>query len=388
MNWNELYYQDAYLTEFDSEVISCQSRDDGYAIVLKETAFYPEGGGQPGDQGTLNEVHVLDTHQTQDVVIHYTDAPIEPGTRVHGRLNWQRRFDLMQQHSGEHIFSGLVHKTKGYENIGFHLGEDTVTLDFSGVLNEADLLNVETLANEIIWKNVPVQITYPDQKELSTLEFRSKKELEGSVRIVSFPGADVCACCGTHVSHSGEVGLIKVLSFQNRKGGTRVEIVCGNRALKYVQAVFRENTAISHLLSANILETSQAVTRLNQDYGSLLHEIHETTRRLLEEKKAELSDHQPLAVLTASHIDPKDLRVLCNDIVEEKHAGVAAVFSLHEDGWKYVMISKTMDLRPLCKALNARFNGRGGGPGDMVQGALTSGSEEELRQFLQDSLES
>ena len=380
---NELYYQDAYLCEFDARVLSCTPIKDGYAVTLDQTAFYPEGGGQPGDHGTLNDVGVFDTHTKDGTILHYTREPLEPRSAVHGRIDWERRFDLMQQHSGEHIFSGLIHRQFGYENIGFHLGKDTVTLDFSGPLTEEDLLKTELLANEHIWRNAETIITYPTEEELASLEFRYKKELHGTVRIVTFPDADVCACCGTHVRRAGEIGLIKVLSWQNRKNGTRVDIVCGRRALNYVRDIYAENMKISHLLSANVKETASAVERTLHELGVLRGERHRAALTALEAEKAALHEGQTLAVLFTDGIDTRDLRTFCNQIIEEKEIGTCAAFSRREDGYQYVILSRSADLRPVGKALNHAFNGRGGGPAEMIQGAL-SGNEADIRAFLEE----
>ena len=380
---NELYYQDAYLREFEAEVVSCTPMKNGWAVTLNRTAFYPEGGGQPGDHGTIGGIEVFDTHTRDGAVVHCLREPIEPGTPVHGVIDWERRFDLMQQHSGEHIFSGLIHKCFGYENIGFHLGEDTVTLDFSGPLTEADLLKIELMANEHIWGNSETQISYPSEEELESLEFRSKKELHGTVRIVTFPGADVCACCGTHVRFAGEIGLIKVLFWQNRKSGTRVDIVCGRRALNYVRDIYAENMKISHLLSANVKETSSAVERTLHELGVLRGERHRAALTALEAEKSALHDGMPLAILFTDGIDTRDLRTFCNQIIEEKKIGTCAAFSRKEEGYQYVILSRSADLRPIGTALNTAFSGRGGGQAEMIQGAL-SGAESDIRTFLEE----
>ena len=379
---NELFYQDAYRTVFDSEVISCTKGKHGYEIVLKETAFYPEGGGQPGDQGTLNEVPVKDTRRKNGTIVHITDLPLEAGTAVHGTIDWNRRFDLMQQHSGEHIFSGIVHQLFGYENIGFHLGEETITLDFSGPLTWEDLRTVETKANEILYRNEPIEISYPSPEELAQLEYRSKKELEGLVRIVTVPGADVCACCGTHVHRTGEIGLIKVLSTASRKNGTRTEIVCGRRALRYVQTVTDQNLAISHLLSAPVSETSVAVERLRAEMLDSTYRLRGIILHQLEENLKDIEDHTPVYVLFTEGIDTQELRKYANQVIEEKHAGIAAMFTAGKEGMQYVILSSETDLKPLSRLLNERFSGRGGGSSQMIQGSL-HGEPEEIRTVLQ-----
>lgn len=228
--FKELYDLNPYTEEFDAQVVSCNLNNDVYEIVLDRTAFYPEGGGQPADRGTLGTVNVLDVQEKAETIIHYCDAPLAEGTQVHGAIDWNRRFDLMQNHSGEHIVSGLIHQLYGYENVGFHMG-DVIQIDFNGPLNEEQLKDIETRANRIVMNNEEIIALFPDEEELKTLEFRSKKELKGVVRIIEIPGADVCACCGTHVKRTGEIGLIKLLGWQKHKKGVRVEMLSGMRAL-------------------------------------------------------------------------------------------------------------------------------------------------------------
>ena len=219
MEMNELFYQDAYLKEFDAKVIRCTACKNGFDVVLEDTAFYPEGGGQPFDTGTLDGIEVFNVQRDQhDVIHHYVKEALDEGKVVHGVIDWNRRFDFMQNHSGEHIISGLIHKHFGYENVGFHMGE-VIQIDISGPLNWEQLMMIEREANDIIYQNIPVQITYPNNDELENIPYRSKKELQGKVRIVTIENADICACCGTHVRNTGEIGLIKILSFMKHKDG-------------------------------------------------------------------------------------------------------------------------------------------------------------------------
>ncbi|MBQ1322393.1 MAG: alanyl-tRNA editing protein, partial [Erysipelotrichaceae bacterium] len=261
----ELYYDDAYLSEFQATVLSCEEDKKGYALTLDATAFYPEGGGQPYDTGTLNEAKVLEVHRRDDRIIHTVDTYLKPGTIVNGKVDFERRFDLMQQHSGEHVFSGLVHKHFGYDNIGFHLGEKEVVLDFSGPLDHKDLSMIEAECNRMIQKNIPVEVTYPNDEELSNLDYRSKKELSGRIRIVSIRDCDVCACCGTHVRKIGEVGYCKVLSLTTKKGNARVSVLFGKRATDYMARIYDEVTAISALISKNPLEILEGVRHLQDE---------------------------------------------------------------------------------------------------------------------------
>lgn len=379
---NELYYQDAYRTSFDSIVTACTETKNGYEVQLKETVFYPEGGGQPGDHGFLNQVTVIDTRRRNGVIVHLCSEPLSIGEAVHGKIDWKRRFDLMQQHSGEHIFSGIVHAMFGYDNIGFHLGDETITLDFSGPLTWQDLKTVETRANELIWRNEPVEVLYPSREELEAMEFRSKKELEGMVRIISIKDGDVCACCGTHVHHTGEIGLIKVLSIANRKDGTRCEIVCGSRALSYVQTVTDQNLAISHRLSAKVFETAAAVERLQKEMLETSYRLRGIILHQLEEKLSDIQEGTPLYTVYTEGIDTQELRKYLNRVMEEKQACIAAGFTVNAKGYQYVILSSHTDLKPLSKALNEAFHGQGGGKPVMIQGSLAA-TEAELESYLQ-----
>ena len=223
----KLYEQDPFLTRFSATVEACSQGKKGYDVLLDQTAFYPEGGGQPYDLGTLGGVNVIEVHEREGRVVHTCDRPLEVGSRVEGEIDWQRRFDLMQHHSGEHIVSGIAHRKWGAENVGFHMGSDVITIDLSVVIDEDQLRELEREANAYIWEDHPISITYPSSGELAQLEYRSKKPIDGQVRIVSFPGADTCACCGTHVRTSGQVGMVKLLSVQKFREGVRIELVCG-----------------------------------------------------------------------------------------------------------------------------------------------------------------
>ena len=232
METEKLYYEDPYCTAFTGRVLSCEKSKAGWSVVLDRTAFYPEGGGQPADRGTLGGVRVTDVQEQDGVILHTCDGPVEPGADAEGSVDWARRFDHMQQHSGEHILSGLLCALYDCSNVGFHLGADTVTIDYDRVLTEEQVLEAERRANAVIWRDTPAEITFPSHEELERLHYRSKKELTGQVRIVAFPGADCCACCGTHVRSAGQVGLVKLLTCQKFRDGVRIEMAAGGRALR------------------------------------------------------------------------------------------------------------------------------------------------------------
>ena len=325
----KLYEADPYLTRFDARVLSCAQGKKGWEVTLDRTAFYPEGGGQPYDQGTLGGVSVLEVHQREGQVVHICAAPLEAGRPVEGVIDWDRRFDLMQHHSGEHIVSGLAHSRYGCENVGFHMGADVITIDFDVELTWTQAEELEAAANRYIWEDHPVQITYPTREELEHLQYRSKKAIEGQVRIVSFPGADTCACCGTHVSSSGQVGLVKLLSCQKFRSGVRIELLCGSRALTHLSKAWEQNHRVSQLTSAKLMETAAAVERLleeNQALKSRLHTLEDARFAALAQQYRDAGD----VLLFEEGLSPDALRRLTG-AVQEAAGGRCACFS-GEDG--------------------------------------------------------
>lgn len=261
----KLYYKDVYQRKFHAKVVQCRPGKKGYEVALDQTAFYPEGGGQPYDTGTLGKAKVLEVHSKDGEVWHDTDCPLEVGSQVEGNIDWDRRFDLMQQHSGEHLVSGLIHEKYGYDNVGFHMGTDRITIDFNGIVPEEDLPKLEEKINEVIWENIQTRVLYPTEEELKQLCYRSKKELSGWVRLVEFPGTDLCACCGLHVTYTGEIGMVKLLSVQKFREGVRMEMISGKRVLDYLNEISEQNHQISVQLSAKPGETAAAVRRLAEE---------------------------------------------------------------------------------------------------------------------------
>ena len=376
----KLYYEDVYIKEFIARVLECRECKKGYEIVLDQTAFYPEGGGQPCDLGTLDTVEVLDVQEKAGEIIHYTKEAIEPGKEVTGRIDWDRRFDLMQQHSGEHIVSGLVHAAYGYNNVGFHMGSDVITVDLSGMLNEAQLAEIEAETNRKIWENSPVEIIYPEREELDKLDYRSKKELTGQVRLVRFPGSDLCACCGTHVTHTGEIGAVKLLTVENFHEGIRLTMICGKRVMDYLNMVNDQNRQISVQLSAKIGETAAAVARLQDENfrlkGQLSHMFNELCTT-----EAQKWEGAGSVLLFYDGLEADQVRRM-TDAVMQKCSGCCAVFSSNGDGsYKYAIGELNGDLRQFIKEMNTALNGRGGGKPFFVQGSVKA-AEEEIRQFF------
>ena len=376
----KLFYQDSHRSTFTAIVQEVRPSGNGYEIILDRTAFFPEGGGQSSDTGSLGGVSVSDVQEIDGKIIHYTDGPLVEGTEVEGCIDWTERFSKMQQHTGEHIVSGLIHKIYGYHNVGFHLGTDSVTLDFNGVVPKEKLHEIEQLANEAVAKNLPMQVLYPTDEELSKISYRSKIEIEGQVRIVVIDGYDVCACCAPHVKQTGEIGLIKLVGMQNYKGGVRISMLCGFRALEDYYQKEKNNREIAVMLSAKEYETAVEVERLQEELAMKKAKIAELERKFLEQK-VETLDVSGEIVCLFEETDPVMTRELVN-LLLKKGAKMAAVFSGNErEGYRYVLGSRSLDVRKNGKLLNEAFHGRGGGKPEMVQGTV-QGKREEIEAFL------
>ena len=380
MQTRKLYYEDCHLREFDAVVTNCEKTEKGYLVTLDATAFYPEGGGQACDLGTLENVNVLDVREKGEEVIHLCDGPLELGRQVHGVLDWQRRFDQMQQHSGEHILSGLIHQKFGYHNVGFHVGKEAREVDFDGPISWEELLELESLANQAIWQDLPVLWEYPAPEELSKIAYRSKKALDWPVRIVTVPGCDVCACCGVHVKHTGEVGLIKVLSCVKFHDGVRIEMLCGKRALNYMQAVYEQNRQVSQLFSAKRLETAGAAKQISDQLAQEKFRAAGLEKRLfrgIAESYVNCAD----VVHFEEGLTCATVRELA-DAIAQVCGGTAAVFSGDDEaGYNVCLISKNGDVRDLGKAMTGALNGRGGGKPGSFQGSLKA-TREQIEGFL------
>ena len=377
----KLYYEDVYKKEFTAKVLECRESKKGYEIILNQTAFYPEGGGQPSDTGILGGINVKEVHEKDGELIHYTDGPLEVGMDVIGKINWGRRFDLMQQHSGEHIVSGLVHEAFGYDNVGFHMGSDVITIDFNGMLDEEQMAEIEAKVNQIIWENQEVDIFYPTEEELKNLDYRSKKELSGWVRIVRFPGADTCACCGTHVTRTGEIGMVKLLSVVKFREGVRMEMLSGKRVLDYLNMVNEQNRQISVKLSAKMDKTASAVARLQDENFALKGRVHALEEEFIVGEAAKWKEKENV-LLFQEGMEAGSVQKL-TDAILQVCKGRCAVFSRNADGsYKYAMGEKDGDLRQFTKEMNAVLNGRGGGKPFFVQGSVQA-SEKEIRAFFE-----
>ena len=366
----KLYYIDTYKKTFIAKVLECYKVGKKYSVVLNRTSFYPEGGGQPSDIGVLNTVNVLDVQEKNGTIIHTTDKPLTVGSNVTGGINWVRRFSLMQQHTGEHIVSGIVHRLFKLDNVGFHMGDTAITVDFNGELSKGNLKVVEMLANQAVYKNIKLKIWYPTSEQLKQLNYRSKKELEGEVRIVTIPGYDTCACCGTHVNKTGEIGIIKILSSQRYKGGTRITMLCGDSAASDYYDRVEISSEISSLLSAKPNEIASAVEHLLEENKLLKQQNYSMKNLILESKAENIIEGTKNVCVFEEDLEPNDLRRYCL-MLSERCSGFAAVFSGNDEiGYKYAIASANVDVRDYSKDINSKFNGRGGGTQKLVQGSV------------------
>ena len=378
----KLFYQDAYLTEFTATVVSCaETAKHGFEVVLDRTAFYPEGGGQPGDTGTLGGVRVTDTHEKDGKVVHYCAGPLDINAEVRGEIDWDRRFDLMRQHSGEHIVSGIICARYGCDNVGFHLGAETVVIDFNRPIPPEELTEIELAANEVIWADRPILVTHPSPEELKTLPYRSKKELSGDVRIVECPGADCCACCGTHVRSAGELGLIKLIGLKPFREGVRIELLAGERAYDYVCMTAEQNHRVSVLTSAKPGETAAAVERLKAELAAEKYRAVGLENQLFARIAAEHAGKGG-TLLFEDALSPDALRRLCEAVTATCGGRCAAFSGADGEGYKYAIGSSDGDLRAFAKDMNAALNGRGGGKQpNFAQGSVRA-SRAEIEDYF------
>lgn len=376
---------------FTACVTDCIPEGEKYRVILDRTAFFPEGGGQYADTGWLEiqnspeKIRVMDVQESGETIWHITDTQVLAGNIVSGKIDWTARFMKMQQHTGEHIVSGLVHKRFGYDNVGFHLGSEDCTMDFNGEITKEELCEIEYKANEAVVKNLDVQVSYPTKEELLSLDYRSKIEIEGQVRIVTVPGYDVCACCAPHVAKTGEIGMIKLTNVQRYKGGVRVTMLCGFRAL---EDYGKKAASVRHICAALCVkedETAEAVDHLKEEYGQLKLRLVQQQKEMLRYKARETDGQGDVVCLFEHELEGEAPRLLMNLVLERGHA-LCAVFCGNVDaGYRYVIGSKSLDMQRLSKEMNTVFSGRGGGKPEMAQGAL-EGNEEEIKTWLQEKV--
>ena len=370
MNTIKLYDADSYCKEFTATVLECEKMDENYKIELDRTAFFPESGGQYSDTGTLGEAKVLDVQIEDGIIYHYCDKPLNIGDTVNGIINFAERYDKMQQHSGEHIISGIVHKLYGYNNTGFHLSDNIVTLDFDGMLNRDQLNEIEILANEAVQKNVCITAEYPSIENLKNTEYRSKLDLTENVRLVTIDGYDVCACCAPHVKSTGEIGIIKLLEAEKHKSGIRITIKCGMRAVLDYQNKHSSHAEISTKLKSPVEENAGAVNNLFTENERLKYEITGLKRKLCEIKLAEVEQFPQNVVMLCEDADMPTLRYIADKGAEK--CNVFAALCESDGGYNLVCCSKKIDLKQILPYLKQNLGLVGGGSSNMLQGKINA----------------
>lgn len=370
------YDREPYGTEFRANVISVEQTEHGFAVILDQTLFFPEEGGQSPDTGVINGCKVKDVQIKKGVITHFLENwdGTKPGESVSGRINWKERFSNMQNHSGEHILSGIIHKMFGYDNVGFHLSPQTVTMDMNGAISPEQLVIIEDTANQAVYDNVNVTAEYRNQEEIKDLKYRSKIEIEGPVRIVTIPGYDICACCAPHVRSTGEIGLIKILRAENYKGGTRLTIACGSRALQEVRTRQNQMMEISQYLSSKPECVMDEIKRLQDDIVSLKSTINELkTEQIVQKAKEIPTGNQNLCIFEES-MDAGVQKTFVNLVLEKCDETCAVFIGDDTTGYRYIIGSKK-DARVVNQALKDKFQAKGGGRPDMVQGSLSASKE-------------
>lgn len=385
MKTQRLYETDAYCREFTARVLSCTPAEGGYAVVLDKTAFFPEGGGQAADTGALDSVAVTDVQLQGDTVIHMAADPLPVGETVTGRIDWEQRFARMQKHTGEHIVSGLIWRRYGLHNVGFHLGSEDVTLDLDGELTRQQLDELETLANRVVWENRPVRAWFPTPEELTALEYRSKKAVEGSLRIVEIEGVDRCACCAPHVARTGEIGAIRLLEFLRYKGGVRIHMQCGLDALLEGRLHFHEVTAAAARLSVKPTELTAAVERLLAQRDELSRQLRQERSRAAAAYARTAPPEEVSPLFLSGEPDNAAMRQVL-ELLLARGVRPAGVF-VGEDplGYRFAAMGGD-DLPGLARRMKAQLGSRGGGSAEIIQGQVTAPAA-EIRAFWRQETE-
>ena len=349
-----LYYADSHRQDFTARVVSC--RPDGL-IADAESA--------------VHGVPVTDTRATEGEILHFVAAPLAEGAVVTGALDWDRRFALMQNHSGEHIVSGTANRLFGCDNVGFHMSGGEVTIDLNAEMTPKQLDRLEEEANRVVFENRAVRTYFPKPEVLEKIRYRSKKEMTGNVRLVEIENCDLCACCAPHVNRTGEIGMIRIINAMRHRGGMRLTAVCGVNAFEDYRRMCRAAEEISAMLSVPRTETARGVSRQSEELERAKSETAALRRRLLEMKIAGMTP------------DGGDLVIFEQGLADagaDRCAGVCAAFS-GGGGFQYAVASRHVDLKPRAKAFNELIEGRGGGSSSMIQGSCRA-SEDTIREAV------
>ena len=375
----KLYYKNAYIKDFSACVLSVTEANDGYDVVLDKTAFFPEEGGQSSDTGKIGDANVSYVYECDGIVHHITDRFLEVGS-YECQVDFEERFEKMQCHTAEHILCGIIHRLFGLDNVGFHLGADEVTFDVNGVLTREDLDKVEELANNSVFSNLSVNTYFPTAEELSSIEYRAKLDITEGVRLVEIEGVDTCACCAPHVSKTGEIGLIKILDFMKHRGGTRIWMVAGKRALTDYRARYDNIKRISAMLCTPQLETADTLEGYIKESESAKLSLKQARLKIAELEAQKVQKTDGNAVFLLEDFTIPELIAFSN-IANEKISGILVALSGQDEDFKYVISSTSVDLRLLSKEINSALLGRGGGRPEMIQGSFGA-SLTQIREYF------
>lgn len=375
----KLYDENSYIHSFSAVVEKCIMKENGYLILLDKTAFFPTAGGQECDGGTLDGQEVLSVFAEGDEVYHLVKEPIETGKTVSGEIDFAERFRKMQHHSAEHIVSGIAFSRFGLNNVGFHLDNDGVTIDYDAEMSEEQFSELEMLSNAAVWQNLKITASYPET--LEGINYRSKTDILGRIRIVTIDGVDVCACCAPHVRSTGEIGVIKLTEMTRHRGGVRIKMICAGDAVRDYADKQKSVYGISTMLSAPQKEVYEAVLRLKTELEEVRKDRAETVKRLVKAEAKNIPETNGNFYIFTDIPDKNALRMLAND-GKTRIGGMFAVFSGSDEiGYSYIITAES-GVSEFVKTLNAELSGRGGGKDNMAEGQISK-TKTEIEKVLE-----
>ena len=386
---NRLYYTDSYVRDFDATVLAVVDHGDRRAAILDCTAFYPTSGGQPFDTGTLGDARVVDVVDREDgAVLHVIEGSIEAGS-VHGCIDWERRFDHMQQHTGQHVLSAAFERRCQARTESFHLGAVSSTIDLAREVAPAEIAAAELEANRIVWEDRPVVIRFADEDEAARLPLRKEPKREGTLRIIEIEGVDLSACGGTHVSRTGAIGHIAVASFERFRGGSRIEFRCGVRALHGYRSLRDSMSAAARLLSTGTDDVPAAIERLQAESKLSRARIKDLQEQLAHHLAAALAargSHIDDVVHVVQRVDGWDmagLKIIAAAIAE-RASHVAVLVGSGTPGSIVAARASNVavDAAAIVKAVTAKFGGKGGGRPELAQGGGLNAAPDDVVRFV------
>ena len=361
---NSLYYKDGYLKEFEAVVKECIEEDKKIKIILDNTAFYPEGGGQPSDTGFIDDVRVLKVEEKENEIYHIVDKKINVGKKVFCKINFEERFQNMQNHTAEHIVSGIICKKYNTSNVGFHIGKDFVTLDFKITLSEKQLREIESMANNAIYENIEVISKIYTPEEIKSINYRSKIELKEEVRLVKINKYDICACCGVHVKRTGEIGIIKLLKSEKYKSGIRIYMLAGKQALENYNMVYNQISKISSVLSLKLDEVEEGVSNLIKEIEKLKKDKNNLTDILFENEINNMETKESI-ILIKNDLNMKDMKNYCLKL-KKKTTKIAGIIC----NGRFLIMSDNVNLKEKFEVLKENLDIKGGGNALLIQGQI------------------